>query len=257
MGDFDHIGKKNLVVSVYQSNLTDGDGKSLGNYGKIKKNTVSIKEIIGSIQRKNPGIDTETMLAAARYIAGELPDFIARGYAVDLLGMGTLGLSVEGNVSAAMQPGEVASHFKLSFTPSKQAENAVKNLSVSHIVLESSPMRIDEIKSAFGGEDGALFINRPAIVSGEHLKIGGDICGLFLVPMIEEEVYAPRGEWIQLPPPYLNTPKKLEFFMPDNFMPKDEDEMFCLAAVTSLNKNSTKRKSFAEAFSRPFKVKKG
>ncbi len=261
MGDFNHIIKKRLVVSLYKSNLTDGDGNSLGTYGKIKRKTISIEQIIESIQKKNPGISEQLMITVARYIADEIPDYIAQGYAVDMLGMGALGLRVEGHVDAGMTPQEVASHFKLSFVPSKRAENAVKNLSVSHVSLESSPMQISEVKMSFASalneaEENVIYQNRPVMVTGSHLKIGGDVCGLFLAPVIEDGIFAPREEWISLPMPYINTPKRLEFFLPDSFALEEEGEKFCLAAITSLNKNSTSRKSSMEAFSSPFVVRK-
>lgn len=260
MGEFSHIGKQKLVVSLYKSNLTDGDGKSLGTYGRVKRKTISIEQIIESIQKKNPGVSEQMMITVARYIADEIPDFIAQGYAVDMLGMGTLGLRVEGRVDAGMTPQEVASHFKFSFAPSKRAESAVKNLSVSHISFESSPMQIIEVKMSFDNAandagENVIYQNRPVMVTGSHLKIGGDVCGLFLAPVIEDGIFAPREEWVSLPMPYINTPKKLEFFLPDSFMLEEEGEKFCLVVITSLNKNSTNRKSSMEAFSSPFVVK--
>ncbi len=82
------------------------------------------------------------------------------------------------------------------------------------------------------------------------------------MPCSEENVYAPRSEWISLPMPYTNTPKKLELFLPDTFSTgydgeEDEQEpLFCVAVVTSLNPNSRERSECVEAFSESFYVRK-
>lgn len=154
--------------------------------------------------------------------------------------------------------------MKLLFSPSKEAEKALSNIKPSKIVLKNSSIHISEVKSLSSPEPdpGVVYQNRPLCIRGNGLKVGGDVCGVFLVPCQEENVYAPRQEWISLPGLYTNTPKKLEVCLPDSFETGYDGEegeaepLFCVAVVTSLNPNSRERAECVEAFSESFRVRK-
>lgn len=257
--------KGRVFVSVYPSNLKDKDGNRIGKcVGKIRNNAVSTEQLVARSKRGGTVISEETLLYAAEILSKAAKEALSDGLAVDLLGLGTLGFSVEGSVEQFMTAGEISRHFKLAFTPSKEAEKALKNILPSQIVLQNSRIYISEVKSlaAESAEENTIYMNRPLRIKGNGLKVGGEICGVFLVPCMEQNVYAPRSEWIPLPNPYTNTPKKLELYLPDSFNlgydgeSCEEEPIFCIVVVTSLNPNSRERAECVEAFSEAVRVRR-
>lgn len=264
MNDFEDVAGS-VFVSVYPSNLKDKEGNRIGGLiGKVKRKNISMEQLIFRAKQRNIPVSAETLLYAARILSEEARKALSEGYSVDLLGLGTLGVSVEGSIGTFDTAREVSEHLKLLFLPSKDAENALSNIKPSKIVLKNSSIHISEVKTlcATESEPGVVYQNRPMCIMGNGLKVGGEVCGVFLVPCSEENVYAPRSEWISLPTPYTNTPKKLELFLPDTFSTgydgeEDEQEpLFCVAVVTSLNPNSRERSECVEAFSESFYVRK-
>ena len=258
MGDEFEDAKGKVFVSVYPSNLKDKDGNRIGKcVGKVKKNVASVEQLVSRAKKGGIVMSAQILSKAAR-------DALSEGLAVDLLGLGTLGFSVEGSVDQFMTSLEIAEHFRLAFTPSKMAEKALKNILPSRIVLQNSRIYISEVKSlaAESAEKNTICLNRPLCIKGNGLKVGGEVCGVFLVPCHEQNVYAQRSEWIPLPNPYTNTPKKLELYMPDDFNigydgePSEEEPFFCIAVVTSLNPNSRERAECVEAFSEAVRVRR-
>lgn len=254
-----------IFVSIYPSNLKNKEGKQLGKFiGKVKKKTLSTEQLILNAQDKNVLLDSNALLYAAQILADEVNDALSKGFAVDLLGFGTLGFSLDGNFEKAVSASEIKEHLKLSFSPSKQAEKTLSNIQPRNITIKNSITRISEVKSLINDSfnEHVLYQNRPFRITGNGLKTGGEVCGIFLVPCTEENVYAPRSEWIPLPDPYVNTPKKLETFLPDTFTvsydgeENEEEPLFCIAVVTSLNPNGRERADCVEAFSSPFYVRK-
>lgn len=265
MGDEFEDAKGKVFVSVYPSNLKDKDGNRIGKcVGKVKKNVASVEQLVSRAKKGGIVMSAETLLYAAQILSKAARDALSEGLAVDLLGLGTLGFSVEGSVDQFMTSLEIAEHFRLAFTPSKMAEKALKNILPSRIVLQNSRIYISEVKSlaAESAEKNTICLNRPLCIKGNGLKVGGEVCGVFLVPCHEQNVYAPRSEWIPLPNPYTNTPKKLELYMPDDFNigydgePGEEEPLFCIAVVTSLNPNSRERAECVEVFSEAVRVRR-
>ena len=257
--------KGKVFVSVYPSNLKDKDGNKVGKcVGKIRKNVASTRQLAARAKKEGIVLSEETLLYAAEILSKAARDALSEGLAVDLLGLGTLGFSVEGSVDQFMTALEISGHFKLAFMPSKEAEKALKNILPSRIVLQSSRIYISEVKSlsAESVEENTVYLNRPLRIKGNGLKVGGEVCGVFLVPCREQNVYAPRSEWIPLPNPYTNTPKKLELYLPDSFNldydgeSGEEEPLFCVAVVTSLNPNSRERAECVEAFSEAVRVRR-
>ena len=265
MNDEFESAKGKVFVSVYPSNLKDKDGNRVGKcIGKIKKNVASVEQLVARVKKGGIVLSEETLFYAAEILSKAARDALSEGLAVDLLGLGTLGFSVEGSVDQFMTAGEISEHFRLSFAPSKEAERTLKNILPSRIVLQNSRIYISEVKSlaAESSEENTVYLNRPLCIRGNGLKVGGEVCGVFLVPCREQNVYAPRSEWIPLPNPYTNTPKKLELYMPDNFNfgydgePGEEEPLFCIAVVTSLNPNSRERAECVEVFSGAVRVRR-
>lgn len=265
MNDEFESAKGKVLVSVYPSNLKDKDGKRVGKcIGKIKKNVASTEQLVARAKKGGIVFSAETLFYAAEVLSKVARDALSEGLAVDLLGLGTLGFSVEGSIDQFMTAGEISEHFRLSFAPSKEAEKTLKNILPSRVVLQNSRIHISEVKSlaAENSEENTIYLNRPLCIKGNGLKVGGEVCGVFLVPCREQNVYAPRSEWIPLPNPYTNTPKKLELYLPDSFNLSydgesgEEEPLFCVAVVTSLNPNSRERAECVEAFSRAVRVRR-
>ncbi len=259
------LPKGRVWVSIYPSNLRDKDGNKLGKcVGKIKKNTVSMEQLAAQAEDTGHLLSKETLLYAARILSSAAKKSLEQGNSVDLLGLGTLGFSVQGSVDKTMTVSEIAEHFALSFTPSKEAEHALKNITPSRIIVQDSRIYISEVKSfnEEGWQTNIIYTSRTFCIYGNGLKTGGEINGVFLVPYIEQNVYAPRSEWIALPAPFTNTPKKLELFLPDTFNlgydgeEGEKEPLFCIAVVTSLNPNSRERAECVEAFSQPVKIRR-
>lgn len=264
MNDFEDVAGS-VFVSVYPSNLKDKEGDRIGGFiGKVKRKNISLEQLVLRAAQRNIPVSAETLLYAAKILSNEAKKALSEGFSVDLLGLGSLGVSVEGSLNSLATPSEVSEHLKLLFSPSKEAEKALSNIKPSKIVLKNSSIHISEVKSLSSPEPepGVVYQNRPLCIRGNGLKVGGDVCGVFLVPCQEENVYAPRQEWISLPGPYTNTPKKLEVCLPDSFETGYDGEegeaepLFCVAVVTSLNPNSRKRAECVEAFSESFRVRK-
>ena len=264
LGTFENP-KGKVFVSIYPSNLKDKDGNQIGGYiGKIKKRTRTVEQLIAKAKDRGSTLSPQTLFYAAQVLSNAAKEALADGYAVDLLGLGTLGFAIDGSLDSSMSSREISEHFKLQFTPSKSAENLLKNISPSNIYVHNSKISITEVKSFSAGQTdmNVVYQGRPLCIKGNGLKLGGDVCGVFLVPLTEQYVYAPRSEWINLPNPYTNTPKKLELFFPESLnisydAEKGEEEpLFCIAVVTSLTQNGRKRAECIEEFSMPFYVRK-
>ena len=131
--------KGKVFVSVYPSNLKDKDGNKVGKcVGKIRKNVASTRQLAARAKKGGIVLSEETLLYAADVLSKAARDALSEGLAVDLLGLGTLGFSVEGSVDQFMTALEISGHFRLAFTPSKEAEKALKNILPSRIVLQSA-----------------------------------------------------------------------------------------------------------------------
>ena len=66
-----------------------------------------------------------------------------------------------------MSSREISEHFKLQFTPSKSAENLLKNISTSNIYVHNSKISITEVKSFSAGQTdmNVVYQGRPLCIA--------------------------------------------------------------------------------------------
>ena len=117
LGTFENP-KGKVFVSIYPSNLKDKDGNQIGGYiGKIKKRTRTVEQLIAKAKDRGSTLSPQTLFYAAQVLSNAAKEALADGYAVDLLGLGTLGFAIDGSLDSSMSSREISEHFKLEFTP--------------------------------------------------------------------------------------------------------------------------------------------
>lgn len=204
-------------VTLRESNLLGGDGKS-SLYGSVNHRKVTVKSILKEMEYNHASIASKELLF---YLAQELSERmmykLRHGYAVELLDFGTIFPTMKGSIKKTDTPGNIASHFEVGFTPSKEAREAVKSLEVANVVAVREQHAVYLVRELMAADSprNLIKIGRMAQIKGKGLKMGGDVSGLYAAKISGEWSgnIPPRSEWIKLSNISANLPSKIEFFV--------------------------------------------
>ncbi len=191
--------------------------------GRVTRNTVTLENLIASISEKNEGVSPYMIQHVANLLGNEMLRSCQNGNAVDVLGLGTMYIGVAGCVTGDNPSESSIPGFKLGFTPSPKAQEAVDSLKVDKVVIADSCPVIDKIINTFNqNEERKLFKGKGVKIIGDRLKLGGVASGLWFAPLDEqEEVNKDEATWTSVNPETIscNKPKSLEFYVPDSLDP--------------------------------------
>lgn len=109
----------NILSVTLQKNQFSPDENSF--IGRVTRNTVTLENLIASISEKNEGVSPYMVQHVANLLRDEMLTACQNAKAVDVLGLGTLFISVAGSVSGENPGGSSTPGFKLNFTPSSRA----------------------------------------------------------------------------------------------------------------------------------------
>lgn len=142
---------------------------------------------------------------------------LGQGYTVKFLDLGLLKIKHRGRIKSASNAASDISQFT-GFTPSRDALDSVKRLSVGAILQpEKSPV-IETVTDIFRNEqDGFVTSGEPVALSGARLKLGEEKDKLRFVPQtesgqdVEDESRRIEVEHSKI---FRNKPSELTFFAP-------------------------------------------
>lgn len=188
--------------------------------GRVTRNTVSLENLIASISEKNEGVSPYMVQHVANLLGNEMLRACQNGNAADVLGIGTMYIGIAGTVSGE-NPGESSiPGFKICFTPSAKAQEAVDSLKVDKVIIADSCPIFDRIINTFNqNENRILSIGKGVKIIGSRLKILGEDSGLWFAPLEEDgTVTKDESKWTSVNPATIsaNKPKSLEFYVPDS-----------------------------------------
>jgi len=187
--------------------------------GRVTRNTVTLENLIASIAEKNEGVSPYMIQHVANLLGTEMLRACQNGNAVDLLGMGTMYIGIAGTVSGE-NPGESSiPGFKISFTPSSKAQEAVDNLKVDKVIIADSNPVLNRIINTFNQNDNRILSKGKGVkVTGSRLKIVGEDAGIWFAPLdADGNISKDESSWLQVSKETVssNKPKTLEFYVPD------------------------------------------
>ena len=191
--------------------------------GRVTRNTVTLENLIASISEKNAGVSPYMIQHAANLLGNEMLKACQNGNAVDVLGLGTMYISVSGTVTGE-NPGESSiPGFKICFTPSATAQKAVDSLKVDKVVIADSSPAFDKIINTFNQNEERILIKGKGVkITGSRLKIFGEDSGIWFAPLDEDgNLSKDESLWtaVQAETISINKPKTLEFYVPDELSP--------------------------------------
>lgn len=206
-----------LSVTLRKNQLSTEENSFIG---RVTRNTVTLENLIASISEKNPGVSPYMIQHVANLLRDEMLKSCQNAKAIDVLGLGTMYISVAGSVSGE-NPGESSiPGFKLNFTPSARAQEAVDSLKVDKVIIADSSPAIDKIVNTFNqNEERNLLKGKGVRITGAKLKIIGEDSGIWFAPLeTDGSICKDESSWIQVASKTIscNKPKTLEFYVPDN-----------------------------------------
>lgn len=226
--------KECVNVTLHKSNLK-GTEENPVYYGKIRQRKLNVMTILEEMQKDNASVLSKEMMF---YIASELSkrmmSKLSEGYALEMLDFGTLFITMKGEIKKTDKPKEIAKHFGIGFTPSKQAEEAVQDFEVRAVLDVSEQHYIKKIciASINETEPNVIQAGRIARMYGKALKLGGNEFGLFLAPVDNnEEVIPDETKWAQVKNICTNCPSQIDFIVPDEI---NKNEKYKIILRTSL-----------------------
>lgn len=188
--------------------------------GRVTRNTVSLENLIASISEKNPGVSPYMIQHVANLLGEEMLKACENAKAVDVLGLGTMYISVAGSISGENPIESSIPGFKLNFTPSSRAQEAVDSLKVDKVIIADSNPIIDRVINTFNqNEERNLLKGKGVRITGSKLKVMGDGSGIWFAPVDSEGmINKDENTWTEVNQETIsqNKPKTLEFYVPDN-----------------------------------------
>ena len=193
--------------------------------GKVTRNTVTLENLIASISEKNSGVSPFMIQHVANLLGNEMLNACHDAKSVDVLGLGTLYISVAGTVNGE-NPGEASiPGFKLNFTPSPRAQASLDSLKVDKVIIADSNPVIDKIINTFDqNSERNLSKGKGVKITGAKLKIAGEGSGIWFCPLDSTgNVKKDENTWAKVKTETisLNNPKAIEFYVPDEISSND------------------------------------
>lgn len=202
-------------VVVRDSNLPSPDGK-VRQYGSIVHRKATVRSILAEMEGNHQTfVSKETMLYIAEELNRRMMEKFKRGCSVELLGFGTIFPTIKGSISETDTPGKIKKQFDVGFTPSENARNALKNLTVFRVRRPSVQHIIFSIVNIFKPEEKNLL--EPGCIArmtGKAIKLGGEKSGIYAALVTENwnGKLPARENWIQMNHVTQNKPSTLEFY---------------------------------------------
>lgn len=205
-----------LSVTLHKNQFSTNENSFIG---RVTRNTVTLENVIASISEKNEGVSPYMIQHVANLLGNEMMKACENGNAVDVLGIGTMYIGIAGTVTGE-NPGESSiPGFKICFTPSAKAQEAVNNLKVDKVVIADSSPIFDRIINTFNqNEERNLMKGKSVKITGNRLKLSGKDSGIWFAPLEEDgSVSKDESKWTAVSAETISTnkPKTLEFYVPD------------------------------------------
>lgn len=217
----DHDNKINVVI--HQNQFSDNENSY---YGKVTRNTVTLEQLIKGIlddnQNTNTGLNAYILNFAMDRMKARILAEIKAGNAVSLLDLGTLYLGLKGSFTMHMGSSDISAlkgkELTVGFTPSEDILNAVSRLKVGSVSLCRKAPAVNTVINLATKEEGtSLGIGKGAELKGSRLKVAGDGCGIFFVPVgTDGTMNTDEESWVQVEAAniFKNYPKSLIFQVP-------------------------------------------
>ncbi len=235
-----------LSVTLLKNNLSPSDNSFIGH---VTRNVLTLSNLIANIAEKNEGLSSYTIEHSANLLSDEILKACRSGYAVDVLGLGTLYIALSGAVTGEKPNGSSIPGFKICFSPSAKMRSMAENIKVDKIVFADSAPSFDKIINVFDqNEKHILKKGKGVRIIGTKLKIMGDDAGIWFAPVDEQnEAIKDETKWVLVSSTTIsmNKPKTLEFYVPDEL----EDGNYRLVVKTRCGSGDKLLKSLATGFS--------
>jgi len=216
MSSYDKKDQK-LVVTLYSNGLTK-DGERVC---KISRNTVTVENMIASILEENRGMDPVAFQHAVIMLQEQILKQLKMGNSVNILDLGLLYISVKGTAKGD-NPNKITIPERIPrFTPSTLLNDSIKSLQIDKVIIADSTPHMDSIINTRTKQENILFPGKICLITGDRLKLGGDVYSLCFIPVDEN-----GNESTSLPPVAVeddmisrNTNSILEFYVPETLDP--------------------------------------
>ena len=222
--------------------------------GRVTRNTVTLENLIASISEKNEGVSPYMVQHVANLLGKEMIRACQNGNAVDVLGIGTMYIGVAGTVTGENPSESSIPGFKICFTPSAAAQEAVDNLKVDKVVIADSNPVFDRIINTFNqNEDRVLMKGKGVKIIGTRLKVFGESSGIWFAPLeADGTVCLDETRWTAVSQETIsaNKPKSLEFYVPDDLT----ESAYCIVLRTRYCSGDKELKSPVTAISKAITI---
>ena len=230
---FNDIGG-NGNVTLYTNPFQNGNKY----YARFDCVNVDVDNLIARMQKKDIGVNPINVKHILSLLKVEMLEALQKGEAVNLFDLGKFYIAASKTTGNTPETAEVGK-LQVKFTPSKELNNTVSNLTIKKIAVASSAPMIDSVIDLFtGNTNGTLTGGKIVRIEGGKLKIVGDDCGIYFVSCDEEGNFSDdETTWLQIESDKIvrNTNKTLEFFLPDTL---EKDKTYRIVLKT----NGTKLK---------------
>ena len=208
-----------LSVSLRKNQFSEADNSFIGH---VTRNTVTVKNLIAEIAKKNEGVSSYMIEHAANLLSDEMLNACQNGKSVDVLGLGTMYIAIDGSITGDNPDESSIPGFKANFTPSPKTQKVLENLKVDQVVIPASIPVIDMITNTFNQNTTRDLIRGKGVrITGNKLKILGADAGIWFAPL-NADGNAVKDEtlWTAIDKTTLscNKPKSLEFYVPDGLI---------------------------------------
>lgn len=206
----------NVNVTLHLNPLSE-NGSS---YAKVQRNTAYIGNILDKAFEKNCMLERDEMLYAAGRLSEAMLSLLAEGKAVDVLEICIVYPKPESGIQTAAPGIKDVPAMKVGITPSEKTNKAVRGLSATADVTESSNPTVCELYDLHTCSSGTtVSAGYPVRLKGRKLKVAGvpEETGVFLAPCDEKGAYTDDStRWIHIPAADLidNTASRLLFNVP-------------------------------------------
>ena len=209
-----------VLFLTFPSNLQQTNGKPRL-YGSISRKKITVRAILAEMEKNHHQlVSKELMFYVAEELSKHMMDKFKKGYAVELLDFGTIFPTMKGSIKITDTPSVIKKHFDIGFTPSKQAYAALKNYEVVNVRNVSVQHCIYSIYDPCLSERrrNSIKAGRIGVIKGKGIKLGGDVSGLYTVPVPEDwngSSLPARTQWIPVTHVVSSLPSELEFYTPE------------------------------------------
>ena len=205
-----------LSVTLRKNQFANDDSSFIG---RVTRNTVTLENLIASISEINSGISTYMIQHVANLLGNEMLKACQNAKSVDVLGLGTLYISVAGSVNGEKPNESSIPGFRLNFTPSSKAQAALDTLKVDKVIMADSRPTIDKIINTFNQDSERKLLKGKGVkIIGSKLKLAGDNSGVWFCPIDSDgNIKKDENLWTKVNEKTisLNKPKTIEFYVPD------------------------------------------